>query len=532
MLAHPDEFDGLDDAGLQLPDDEAFEAEEARRSFRRFIPYAWPIIEPGVTLIPSWEIDGMADHLAAVTYGQIRDLVINIRPRSSKSRIASVLWPVWDWLQDATSAFLTASFDLGLAREHSGLSRRLIESEWFKDRYGSRVRLLRDKRAESWYRNTAGGSRLIASPKAGTTGRGGSRLLLDDPHDTMKVESAAERIRALKWWRKAFSNRTNSKEARRVALGQRSHHGDLFSLLEEEGGWEWMKVPTRFKPAKRFTTAIGWTDPRTEEGELANPARFDAEQDRKARVTLGEQDYAAQHDQEPTPEGGTTFKREDWRYWREASASVTSGFFLSELDANRNRVRIIPDRGPNGDGWRDYFDEVLQSWDFTFKGEADSDMVVGQVWGRKGADAFLLYQVRERLDFLGARAALLNVSAAHPYAYAKLLEDAANGPAINSALKRDVPGMELVGTMGKSKPARARAVAPFVRSTNVFLPEPSAAPWVPEFIERHAQFPRVDFDDEIDALAQALNRFAADWAELADALAIATGGEPLPKDGS
>ena len=36
------------------------------------------------------------------------------------------------------------------------------------------------------------------------------------------------------------------------------------------------------------------------------------------------------------------------------------------------------------------FDEIIQSWDCAFKDEQASDYVVGQVWGRRGADKYLL----------------------------------------------------------------------------------------------------------------------------------------------
>jgi hypothetical protein len=43
--------------------------------------------------------------------------------------------------------------------------------------------------------------------------------------------------------------------------------------------------------------------------------------------------------------------------------------------------------------------EMIQSWDFTFKDTASSDYVVGQVWMRRGARAYLLDQVRARMGF-------------------------------------------------------------------------------------------------------------------------------------
>ena len=46
-------------------------------------------------------------------------------------------------------------------------------------------------------------------------------------------------------------------------------------------------------------------------------------------------------------------------------------------------------------------DTIIQSWDMALTKSATSDYVVGQVWGRKGADYYLLDQVRDRLDFDG-----------------------------------------------------------------------------------------------------------------------------------
>ena len=44
-------------------------------------------------------------------------------------------------------------------------------------------------------------------------------------------------------------------------------------------------------------------------------------------------------------------------------------------------------------------DELIQSWDMTFKDTAGTDYVVGQVWFRRGADCYLLDQVRDRMSF-------------------------------------------------------------------------------------------------------------------------------------
>jgi len=151
--------------------------------------------------------------------------------------------------------------------------------------------------------------------------------------------------------------------------------------------------------------------------------------------------------------------------------------------------------------------EVIQSWDMTFKDSDGSDYVTGGVWGRKGADKYLLDQVRGRMDFPTTLAAVKALTAKWPEARAKLVEDKANGPAVIATLKREIPGLIPVEPRG-SKMARVAAVSPEIEAGNVYLPDPSIAPWVNDFIEECSAFPNGKHDDQVDQMSQALLRFS------------------------
>jgi len=73
---------------------------------------------------------------------------------------------------------------------------------------------------------------------------------------------------------------------------------------------------------------------------------------------------------------------------------------------------------------------MLQSWDMSFKATADSSYVVGEVHGAKGADRFLIDQVRDSWDFPATLLEVRKLSARWPKALTKLIEDKANGPAV------------------------------------------------------------------------------------------------------
>ena len=133
------------------------------------------------------------------------------------------------------------------------------------------------------------------------------------------------------------------------------------------------------------------------------------------------------------------------------------------------------------------FDTLGQSWDMAFKDLVSSDYVVGQVWGKKRADCFLLDQTKERLDFPGTLRAVRSLSERWPAAALKLVEDKANGSAVIATLKHEISGLVPVNPEG-GKEGRASAVSPQVESGNVYLPHPALKHWVTGFIEECASF--------------------------------------------
>lgn len=151
------------------------------------------------------------------------------------------------------------------------------------------------------------------------------------------------------------------------------------------------------------------------------------------------------------------------------------------------------------------FDEIIQSWDMSFKETKEGSYVVGQIWGRKGADKYLLDQVRDRMDFPATIQAVRSLSAKWPQAHAKLVEDKANGPAVIATLRREISGLIPVEPQG-SKEARAAAVSSDIEAGNVYLPDPSIASWIHDFIEELSVFPNGANDDQCDGATQGLLR--------------------------
>ena len=141
----------------------------------------------------------------------------------------------------------------------------------------------------------------------------------------------------------------------------------------------------------------------------------------------------------------------------------------------------------------------------TFKDSEGTDYVVGQVWGKKDANAYLLYQTRARMSFTQTLKAVKRQSDMFPEGRRKYVEDKANGPAVIDSLKSTVSGLIPVEPDG-SKVARAHAVTAEWESGNVLLPHPSTAPWIAEAVEEITTFPFGAHDDTVDAMTQALRK--------------------------
>jgi predicted phage terminase large subunit-like protein len=480
-------------------------AETGRRRFRDFVEMAWPYAETR-PFIPNWHIDAIADHLQAVTEGHIRRLLITVPPGHAKSLLVSVFWPAWQWLVNPTLRGIFTSYDADLAMRDSVRCRGVLASDWFQGTFRPKWKFARDQNVKRWFANDAKGFRMALSVGSKCTGFRGDYFVVDDPLNAKKQHSDAALNEVIFWWDQVMSSRLNDlAKGAIVIIMQRLSERDLAAHVLEQGGYEHLNLPTEFERERRATTSLRnaktretWCDPRQQDGELLFVPLFPAAVIADAKKILGPQGYAAQHQQRPAPAEGIIFKRQWWRFWKPKGAELPAIFFRNaEGDNIEASVIQLPDT----------VDEQIQSWDCSFKDLKTSDFVAGHLWGRLGADAFLLDRVHGRMDIVATRAAVQAMSAKWPGALAKFVEEAANGFAVIQLLQHKLPGLLAVKPLG-GKVARARAVTPMIASGNVYLPHPAFAPWVNGFIEECSSFPNGRNDDDVDAMSQALTRLS------------------------
>jgi predicted phage terminase large subunit-like protein len=439
-----------------------------------FARMAWPIVNPGRPLVWNWHMDAICEHLEAITRGEIHRLIVNVPPGHSKTTLVSIVWPVWEWIRRPQLRYLCASYSDNLARKASIDRRKILSSNWYRRAFSKERWTIDGANTQGEIGNTFSGFMLATSVGGQGTGRHGDRVVIDDPIKAADIYTVAL-ANHVKWFNETIRTRiTDASTSAFVLVMQRLHAADLSGVLEQDPTWCLLKLRSLSDTSKRAPNLVGWIDPREEDDEPLFAERFskamlDAE---RGPFGLGPIAFAAQHNQDPVADGASIFKREWWKFW-------------------------TPEDLP------DEFDEVFGSWDMTFKGGAETDFVVGQVFGRVGPNLYLLDQTRARLSFTDTLKAFTGLASKWPTVARWLVEEKANGAAILDVLRPHIPGLIAVNPT-ESKPARASAVSSLVEAGNVFLPSPAHFPWVMQLLEELSSFPHGVYDDQVDAFTQAL----------------------------
>lgn len=105
-----------------------------------FIRHAWPVLEPVTQFKAGWTIEAMADHLEAVTSGDIQNLLMNVPPGTMKSLMTSVFHGAWEWTFAPSTTIFSASHASTLAERDARKMRTLVGSQWYQDLWGHVVK--------------------------------------------------------------------------------------------------------------------------------------------------------------------------------------------------------------------------------------------------------------------------------------------------------------------------------------------------------------------------------------------------------
>ncbi len=465
-------------------------AEESLGSYTRLL---WPVIEPGRELIGGWAMDAIDEHLEAVTAGHIRRLLINVPPGFRKSLTTCVFWPSWEWgpKDRADLRYMFIGYRGALTVATNQKLRRLIESDLYQQLWGSRVRLMDDQNTKGFFENTSTGFALATSIGGTVMGKRADRGVLDDPNNTKETDSEAKTDEALQFVTEVKPTRVNDPETYcEVTIMQRTGERDISGhLLEHKLIDAHLCIPMEWRRGHPYIsypekcTAIGWCDPRTEDGELAFPERFSREAVDQLKKQMeswgGEYATAGQLDQLPTPRGGGMFQEE----WFDRFCE--------------------PEEVPEGG-------VTCRGWDFAgSKGKRSPYTASVKQKLAPDGTLYVIDVTRERIESAQLEQYVADITLADdPEVVCDMPQDPGQaGKAQVAAFAKRLIGRALHWSPESgSKEIRAQPIASQAKAHNVVLVR---AEWNRPFINEGKTFPRGMYKDQIDAWSRSFARLLA-----------------------
>ncbi len=247
------------------------------------------------------------------------------------------------------------------------MSRPGYQSFW-----GDRFALASDQNTKTRFDNDRSGYRIATSVSGAATGEGGDRVVCDDPHNVQEAESDSVRKATIDWYDLLMSTRVNDPEdggegwCRDAALpSTRSERA-----FAGKGGWEHLCLPAEYEDPPRVVS-IRFPDPRSQPGELLWQAQFGPREIADLKVSMGSYASAGQPQQRPSPAGGGVLKRHWFRFWQPSGKEYPPvAVRMPDGSIRFETAHVI-----------DHVEEMMQSWDCSFKDLQTSDFeFVRQAW--------------------------------------------------------------------------------------------------------------------------------------------------------
>jgi len=395
-----------------------------------------------------------------------------------------VVLPAWTWVTQPSKKFLYASYSASLSIRDSTKCRRLIDSPWYQAHFGDKFHLSGDMNQKSRFENSENGIRLSTSVAGSLTGEGGDCIVLDDVNNVVEADSQKVRQGVIDWWDQAMQSRLNDpKTGAFIVIQQRVNEQDLTGhILANELGNEWdhLVLPARYEIGHPtpVRSSLGFTDPRTEEGELLWPERFGEKELSTLERGLGSYAAAGQLQQRPSPKGGGILKASWWVPWEREDLPEVS--------------------------------YVIQSWDTAFETKESSSYSARTTWGvfkHQGYDCLIV------LDMWYDKVNYPELRKLAQEAYddwepdAVLIEKKASGASLIADLR--MAGVPVLAySPDRDKVARAHASSALLEDGRIYYPKRK---WAEDLISICASFPAAKNDDVVDTCTQAWLRLRKGW---------------------
>jgi predicted phage terminase large subunit-like protein len=460
----------------------AIEKELGERSLYEFFKMVTKNIYSHIAWDMNWHYkiicDKLQDEIERILEGKekSKDIIINLPFRSGKSTLISEIFPVWVAIKSSGKlSILNICSTQALAVKSSRLSKLIISSSWFKDRFADRVQLVMDNKSKASYSYTGGGHRLAMGIDSSIIGQGADIIIIDDPNDPADNASDLALRRVISTYKDViYSRLNNNKVGIRILLQQRIHENDLCGYLLQNNSADYTHICL---PAvlNKFVTPeyIEYY-----EGDLFWTTRFSHSELLNYQKILSNQAYASQLMQSPSALEGDLIKRSWFKIITQLEFALL----------NRGKMILFVDTSYTDNRKNDPTAILLCT------------VVKNNIYILKAEEFWKEFY--EIIEILKEWAALYNVSKIY-------IEPKASGLSIIQELKRQIRGTTSVMKIDnptKSKIERVNSISPYLNNGRVILVKDN---WNEVLLNQISAFPFGLHDDLVDTLTYSVKTLIA-----------------------
>jgi hypothetical protein len=360
----------------------------ARRNLQSFTEYTTARWQPGKIH------KVICEQLDRVARQEIDRLMLLCPPQHGKSTVTSRRYPAYLLGLNPHTEVISASATAQLAEEFGREVRNCICSQEYRALFPD-TELAEDSQAKGRWSTKEGGGYYAVGMGGALMGRGGELGIIDDPFATWEdAQNQLTRDKAWDWYTGTFYNRIRPGGPI-IVIQHRMHEDDLVGRLIEQqnhGGdrWEIIELPALLDDPP-------WIE------------RYDRSALERIKAISGPRKWSALYLQNPTPDDGTFFRREWFKFYKtppKLNRFMTSDFAVTPeagdfteigthgVDANDDLYLAVDYwyGQKSSDVWVETIcDQILRNKPFAHFGES------GVI--RRSVEPFLKKRMRERKAF-------------------------------------------------------------------------------------------------------------------------------------
>lgn len=254
-------------------------------------------------------------------------LMLLMPPRSGKSELCSRSFPSWHLGRNPDHEIIACSYNVSLAMSFSKKVKEVLEDPVFHPVFGIRLDP-NNQSAEEWSLASSRGAYVAAGVGGGITGKGAHLLIIDDPlKNAEEADSADTREKLWDWYGSTAYTRL-APGGGVLVVQTWWHDDDLAGRLQvamaadpDADRFVVVKYPAIAEADEYLDTAsdlIVHEPPESghllrQKGEALHPARYDLTKLNQIKRTISPRFWSALYQQNPVPDDGAYFLKENFR---------------------------------------------------------------------------------------------------------------------------------------------------------------------------------------------------------------------------